>query len=79
MADKNRKGRQGRGEVMRRSGGSNGRSKLTEQDVADIRANYALCCVTQRELAKRFGVSETTVSYVVNGKAWAHVCRQVSE
>lgn len=48
-------------------------AKLTEQDVRDIRANYALCRVTQQELADRFGIADGRVSDIVNRKAWSHV------
>jgi len=48
-------------------------AKLTEQNVRDIRANYALCRVTQKELAARFGVSLPTVNQVISGRVWGHV------
>lgn len=48
-------------------GERHGMSKLTNQDVRDIRANYALCRVTLTELAKRFAVNRTTVASVVRG------------
>ncbi len=48
-------------------------AKLTDQDVRDIRANYALCRMTQKELAARFGIAQSTVSGIVSGKEWAHV------
>ncbi len=49
-------------------GERHGMAKLTEQNVRDIRANYALCRVTQAELAARFGVAQTHVSAIVRGK-----------
>jgi DNA-binding XRE family transcriptional regulator len=73
LRDMRDKGRQGRGEVMARRGEANGFSKLTEQLVRDIRANYVLCRVTQRELALRFSVGRSTISYIINGKLWPHV------
>lgn len=48
------------------------RSRITEQDVRDIRANYALCRVTQRELASRFGVSRDEIGLIVRRKVWRH-------
>lgn len=47
-----------------------GTAKLTEQDARDIRANAALCRVTNRELALRYGVSATTIGRVVLGQCW---------
>lgn len=48
-------------------------AKLTAQQVRDIRANYALCRVTQRELAERFGVDSSTINRIVRGKRWRHI------
>lgn len=80
MADKIAKGRQAAGESHGRRtrpdctarGERVASSKLTECSVRDIRANYALCRVTQEELGKRFGVSRALVSAIVRGEAWAH-------
>lgn len=47
-------------------------AKLTEQDVRDIRANAALCRVSQRELALRYCVSQSAISRVVRGVRWSH-------
>jgi hypothetical protein len=52
-------------------GERNGKSKLSDQDVRDIRANYALCRVSRNQLARRFGVSSSTVGKIVTGRAWA--------
>lgn len=54
-------------------GESNHNAKLTEQDVRDIRANYALCRVKQAELADRYGVTQTLISRIVLRKVWAHL------
>ncbi|HEY0170441.1 MAG TPA: HNH endonuclease [Pyrinomonadaceae bacterium] len=50
-------------------GEQNGKAKLTRADVLAIRR---LCKrgVYQKTVAKRFGVSEATVSYVVHGGRW---------
>lgn len=68
MADMYSKGRRPAPRGIR-----NGRVKLSEQDVLDIRANYALCRVTQAELAQRFGVSSASINFIVNGKNWRHL------
>ena len=59
----------------RRSAGGerHGRSKLTERQVLDIRANYALCRVTQMELGERYGVSGAHVCGILTGKFWPHL------
>lgn len=48
-------------------------AKLTAQQVRDIRANYALCRVTQRELGERYGVTREAVGRIVRGDNWAHL------
>jgi hypothetical protein len=68
VADRGTKGRNGAAR-----GRDNGRAKLTAPDVRDIRANYALCRVTQMELALRFGVNHRTINVIVLGKRWTHV------
>jgi len=50
-----------------------GCAKLTAADVAEIRKRYARSEVTQDHLANDFGVSRTTISYVVHGRRWAHI------
>lgn len=65
-ADMVKKQRQARGE-------NGGMTILTTQQVKDIRANYALCRVTQLELSKRFGVARRTISAITTGKNWKHV------
>jgi hypothetical protein len=52
-----------------RRGERNGRSKLTANEVVEIRSSAD----TGRSLARRFGVSETAVSRARFGKAWAHM------
>jgi hypothetical protein len=56
-------------------GERHGLARLTEQQVRDIRANYALCRVTQAELACRFGVHHSTVGRIVTGRTWNQAAR----
>lgn len=65
-ADKQVHGTVARGEQARKS-------KLTETDVLSIRATYKSGEVTQRSLAKRFGVSQRTVASIVRRLTWTHV------
>lgn len=48
------------------------KAKLTADAVRIIRAEYAVG-ITQRELAKRYGISSSVISEIITGKAWAHV------
>lgn len=48
-------------------------SKLSEQQVKDIRANYLLCRVTLRELAARYGISISQTHNIARGLHWRHV------
>lgn len=47
-------------------------AKLNEDAVRDIR-DLVKQGVTQRELARRYGVSEIVISFAVNRKTWKHV------
>ena len=49
---------------------SNGNHKLTKRQVMAIRKQYKRGDVFQRELATQYGVSEATVSYVINEGRW---------
>lgn len=46
------------------------RAKVTAQQVLDIRANYALCRVTLKVLAARYGLSIAQVHNITSGKQW---------
>jgi hypothetical protein len=71
------KGRQARGDALtavRLMSASRGHehyeSKLSFDDVANIRRLYGAGDVLQRELADRFGVSQSVVSDVLSGKTY---------
>jgi predicted XRE-type DNA-binding protein len=51
-------------------GEQNGKAKLTRAVVLSIRRLCKRDGVYQKTVAKQFGVSEATVSYVVNGGRW---------
>jgi hypothetical protein len=48
-------------------------AKLTEDIVREIRLLYATGNFTQKELALKFGVSQTTLSAIVRRETWKHV------
>jgi hypothetical protein len=68
MQDKASKGRQ-----SKLNGVENGQSKLTEEDVLEIRRLYAQGDITQTELAKIYGVTPNLICCIVNRKNWRHV------
>lgn len=52
-------------------GERNGHAKLTEDDVREIKRSRGK--VTQRELAKRFGVGHANIAQIQRGFSWKHV------
>lgn len=69
MADMRTKGRARFGHLQ---GSQQGRSKLTEADIADIRQKLAEH-VPQRIIAEHYGVNRCTISRVKRNKNWTHV------
>lgn len=51
-------------------GERHGGAKLSEQQVGQLREMYAAGGIRQADLAQRFGVSQGTVSHIVNRKGW---------
>ncbi len=51
-------------------GTNHGCAKLTWAEVAEIRSSYATRQFTQRELARRFNMSQTNIRRIVNGRIW---------
>ena len=45
-------------------------SKLTEEQVNEIRNKYIPNVVTQEMLAKEYGVSRSAIKFIVNNKTW---------
>lgn len=45
-------------------------AKLSSVDVAEIRASFTGRFGQKAELARRFGVSQTQIANVLNGKHW---------
>lgn len=68
MADSLRNGKH-----VASKGIANGRAKLTENQVREIRRLYATGNFTQRELARRFGVSTLVICKIVLRRTWQHV------
>jgi len=53
-------------------GVKNGRAKLTEGQVLEIRDKYP-SCGTMASLAGAYGVTKTQISWIINRKSWAHI------
>lgn len=62
MEDRERAGRTARGDVLGK--------RLNQEAAESIRRLYAAGGVTQKELAKRFGVSRPMIGYIVRGEWW---------
>jgi hypothetical protein len=54
-------------------GSAHGNSKLTEQQVVEIRLRYAAGGCTQKGLAAEFGVNQALVGRIILRKIWKHV------
>ena len=67
-ADMVRKGRN-----VKPVGEANGLAKLKEVEIKEIRALYSNTKVTQEQLAKRYGVHPSNISYIVNRRSWRHL------
>ncbi len=72
MRDKMEKGRQAAGEALSRalSGENSGCNKVTTGDVIAIRSSVG---ITQRALARRYGVSQQTIWDIRSRRRWRHV------
>jgi len=67
MDDRNSRNRQANGE-------SHGKSKLTANQVLEIRQKYqTLEDCTQAALANEFGVSQPTISKIIHNERWTHI------
>lgn len=55
-----------------RKGGANGRAKLTDDDIREIRSLLAQG-VSQHRLAAQFGVSRPSIGSIRSGETWSHV------
>ncbi len=54
-------------------GAKNGASKLTPDDVREIRNLYASGNVTYQELADRFGMHRCTIGSIIRRELWKHI------
>ena len=54
-------------------GEKNGKAKLKEYQVLEIREKYKLGTFYHRELAEMYNVSRETIGDIVNRKSWKHI------
>lgn len=52
---------------------AHGQAKLNDEAVREIRQLYATGDVTQRELARRYGISQGTIGKILLRKIWTHI------
>lgn len=55
------------------SGEKNPNSKLTEDQVQEIRGLYKTGSFTMIQLAEKFGMSRRSISAVINKERWKHL------
>ena len=55
------------------SGINAGLHKLTDSEVIEMREKWAVGNITQQQLADKYGVSNQTVSQIVNRKMWKYI------
>ncbi len=55
------------------AGKRNGRAKLTDKQVVEIRRLYAAGGISTRALGARYGVNGTQIGMIVNRKHWKHI------
>jgi len=61
--------KKGRGNRVRLPGVRNGRAKLTELDIRSIQGSVE----SGKALSKKWGISQTRISLIRNGKVWSHL------
>lgn len=59
--------------VLGRKGTAHRLSRLSEEQVLEIRRLAAESTITQREIAKRYHVSPSVISQIVTRKMWTHI------
>ena len=62
-----------KGRINKPVGDQNPSSKLTESQVLEIRALYHRNKISQRELARRFHISQRQIWGILRRKAWSHI------
>jgi len=61
------------GKNQQPKGSMNGRSKITEDIVKEIRTLYGSEKYTQKKLADIYGINQRSISNIVKRKSWRHI------
>lgn len=48
-------------------------ARLSDGEVHEMRELYASGRIKQIELAQKYGIAQSTISYILNRKAWKHI------
>lgn len=54
-------------------GEKSGKHKLTNRQIAEIRRRYDQGNISQRQLAREYGVSHNNIGFIVRRKTWEHL------
>ena len=54
------------------SGETNLNSKLTTEQIVEIRTRYAAGGIRQIDLARKFGVGQSHISRIIRSESWGH-------
>ena len=60
-------------------GTSNGRAKVTEKEVSEIRNLYKTGQYTQKQLGKCFGLSEQATGHIIRRRRWAWLGKEATD
>ena len=58
---------------LKARGERHGNSRLNESDVREIRARYTSQRISQRQLARQYGVSQNQIWKILNGRSWKYL------
>jgi hypothetical protein len=62
-----------KGRDLKARGERSGRSRLTEENVRDIRERFAAGFIRQKHLASEYNVTATSIRAIVRRKTWTHI------
>ena len=65
-----------RGRLVSRPGSEKTNAKLTETLVVQLLFENA-AGIPRREIAKKYGIAQSTLGYIITGKRWKHVARMI--
>lgn len=59
--------------LQSQKGEKNGNSKLTKENIIKIKQDLNKGFLTNKEIAKKFGVNPVTISDIKTKKSWSHI------